>query len=67
MASDAPKDIDVFQRLPVNVLRPWLEKERLDAYRNLSQGTDSVTLYRAQGKVIFVESMLKLLDVSKAR
>jgi hypothetical protein len=60
-------DLEIFSRIPRNVLRPWLEKEKADAYRYLAEGTDNVVLFRAQGKVQFVEKLIKLLDESQAR
>jgi hypothetical protein len=61
------KDLEVFVRIPSNVLRPWLEKERADAYKYLAEGTENVVLFRAQGKVQFVEKVIKLLDEAQAR
>lgn len=61
------KDTEIFSRIPANILRPWLEKERTDAYRYLAEGVDNVALFRAQGKVQFVEKVLRLLDESHVR
>lgn len=61
------KDLEVFARVPASILRPWLEKERADAYRYLSEGTDDVVIFRAQGKVQFVEKVIKLLDEAQSR
>ena len=60
------KDLEVFQRLPVNVIRPWLEKEQAEALRLLTQGVDTVAIYRAQGRALFIEHLLKLLTAAQS-
>lgn len=57
----------MFARIPASVLRPWLAKEREDAYRYLAEGVDAVAIHRAQGKVQLVERMMKMLDESQSR
>lgn len=58
-------DIEVFQRLPAVVLRPWLEEQREKQYRYLAEGVDMALLHRTQGKVLVIEQMLKLLDTAQ--
>jgi hypothetical protein len=60
------KDTDVFQRIPANVLRPWLEKEQAEALRLLTHGVDTVAIYRAQGRALFIEHLLKLLTAAQS-
>ena len=55
-------DNEVFQRMPASVLRPWLEKEREKEYRYLAEGVEMPMIHRAQGRVLVIERMLKLLD-----
>ena len=62
MTTPKPVDREVFSRIPASVLKPWLESERQDAYRFLAEATDIVGLHRAQGRVLLVERMLKLLE-----
>lgn len=45
--------------------RAFLEEVRDDAYKYLAQATDPTVIYRAQGKVQFVESLLTHLDKAK--
>jgi hypothetical protein len=60
------KDLEVFQRLPASVLRPWLTKERDDAYKYLAEAMDPVVIHRAQGKVQFIQRMQELLEKSQS-
>jgi hypothetical protein len=60
-------EMEVFARVPASVLRPWLAKEREDAYKYLAGAADPVAIHRAQGKVHLVERMLDLLDKSQSR
>jgi hypothetical protein len=59
------KDLEVFQRLPASLLRPWLTKERDEAYKYLAEAPDPVAIHRAQGKVQFIQRMQDLLDKSQ--
>lgn len=48
-----------------NSIRQWLEKQLDEAIRYLSEAMDTVQIYRAQGKIQFVNRMLDNLDKAK--
>jgi hypothetical protein len=59
-------DLKVFARIgPHNEFRAWLEREKADAVRHLSEAMDMVGIHRAQGRLHLVEKQITLLD--KAR
>jgi len=59
-------DLAVFRRIGnANEFRAWLEREKADAVRHLSEALDLVGIHRAQGRLHLVEKQMTLLD--KAR
>lgn len=63
MSQDSKVDLrETFTRIPKNVLVPWLDLEKADAYRYLVEATDPVSIHRAQGKLAFIDKMRKLLE-----
>lgn len=45
--------------------RKWLEGEREQALTYLSQATDPMMIYRAQGKLALVNDMFKLIEANR--
>jgi hypothetical protein len=44
----------------------WLDEERASAVKYLVAASDPVLIHRAQGKAVFIEEILKLLDKAKS-
>ena len=55
-------DLEVFQRLPESVLRPWLQREKDAAVKTLINVADPDKLRQAQGRAQLLQQMLDLLD-----
>lgn len=58
---------DLYARLPRTLMKAWIVGEKADAYRFLAEGTDPVAIHRAQGRVLLLERMNKLLDQYNAQ
>lgn len=59
-------DLEYFRHVASdNKLRSWLEAQKTEANKYLSQATEMPMIFRAQGKVQLVEKMLELLDKAK--
>lgn len=62
MKPEKPDSAEVFKRVPANVLGPWLEYEKACAYEYLVGASDPVAIHRSQGKLAFIDYLLKLLE-----
>ena len=60
-------DLAIFRRIgPHNEFRAWLEREKADCVRHLSEAKDLVGIHRAQGRLHLVEKQLTLLDKARS-
>lgn len=55
-------DIEVFQRLPASVLRPWLQREKEASAKALINLADLDKLRQQQGRAQLLQQMIDLLD-----
>ena len=53
---------ELFTRMPRHLAEQWLAAEQADAYRYLASASDTMMIYRAQGRLQTVEKMQALLQ-----
>lgn len=59
------QEIELFARMPTNQFEAWLDEQHAVAVRYLSEAMEPVAIHRAQGKVLFINEMKKLLARTK--
>jgi len=60
-------DLDWFQNCCTDTrLRAWLVAERESTIKHIVRATDPVAIARAQGKILFLESTIELMDKAKS-
>lgn len=64
---DPNKEVEVFARVAGDPrFEVWLAEQQADAMKYLVQATDPLVIHRAQGKILFIEMMTKLLAKGKS-
>jgi hypothetical protein len=48
-----------------NEFTSWLKAQHEDAVKYLVEGREPVVIHRAQGKILFIEEMMKLANKSR--
>lgn len=64
----APKEaLDLFQRVPAGLLRPYLEHRRQEAIKQLVVHMEMPYLHKLQGQISVIDELLSLLDLADKR
>ncbi|NVN99232.1 MAG: hypothetical protein HXX17_07910 [Geobacteraceae bacterium] len=59
------EELEIFARIGGQRFEAYLDKELVSTTKYLTQATEPLQIYRAQGKALFIEEMKKLLAASK--